>query len=612
MCGIIAYLSENQEAIQYLINGLIILQNRGYDSSGICTLDKNNQLITTKYASTDKESAIKMLEKNNDIHKNHNIGIAHTRWATHGPKTDYNAHPHIDCKNRISLVHNGIIENYKELKKMLLENNFTFSSDTDSEVIANLISYYLDKYDILEALNKTMNKLQGTWGLAILYNQDPNHLYICKNGSPLLVAYDDNFVIVASESSAFSQHTNKYIVLRDNEIIKLGANSKDQLIDYEYKTIENVEDIKLTPDPYPHWMLKEIFEQPETALRSTNMGGRILDNYNVKLGGLMNHKNDLIKIKNLLIVASGTSYHAGLLGAKYFRNLKCFNTVSVIDAAEFVENDIPEDYPGMIVLSQSGETRDVYSVIKIAKKCNIIIIGVVNVVGSLIARESDCGVYLNAGREVAVASTKAFTSQVIILALISVWFSQNKNESMKNRQKMMIDDIRNLSLKFTEIIKNISQIVPDKLILKLKDKQHMFILGRGLAHPIACEGALKIKEISYIHAEGYPGGALKHGPFALIEKGTPIIMIILDDEYSNKMHSAAEEVKARGAYVIAITNLKLSNKSVYDEIITIPDCGVMTSLLTVLPMQYMSYKLSLALNYNPDYPRNLSKTVVVD
>jgi len=615
MCGIVAYLSENTEAFQYLLNGLIILQNRGYDSSGICTINNNNEFINTKYSSKNNTSAIDMLKKDNNKHKNNNIGIAHTRWATHGPKTDYNAHPHIDCKNRISVVHNGIIENYKELKNMLLEKNFTFSSDTDTEVIANLISYYLDNYNITDSLNKAINKLQGTWGLAILYNEEPNNIYICKNGSPILVAYDDNFIFVASESSAFSQYTNKYIVLADNEIIKLNANSKNKLLNYEYKTIDNVEEIKLTPEPYPHWMLKEIFEQPETALRATNMGGRILDNYNVILGGLINHKEDLLKIKNLLIIASGTSFHSGLLGAKYFRNLKCFNTVNVIDAAEFTEADIPSDSPGIIVLSQSGETRDVYNSIQIAKKSNIIIIGIVNTVNSLISRETDCGIYLNAGREVAVASTKAFTSQIVVLSLVSIWFSQNMKQNMKNKQRLMIENIRNLSYKFTDIIKNISLIVNDEFINIMKNKKNMFVLGSGLAYPIALECALKIKEISYIHAEGYSGGALKHGPFALIENGTPIAMIILDDEYKNKMYSSAEEVKARGAYTIAITNLDIDENmknNIFDYIIKIPECGYLTSLLAILPIQYLSYKLALELNYNPDYPRNLAKIISVE
>lgn len=608
MCGIIAFLSKNREAAQYLFNGLTILQNRGYDSAGICTINKNQEFINTKYASNGT-NALETLRKNIDHHKNNTIGIAHTRWATHGSKTDYNAHPHIDCNNRISLVHNGIIENYKELKNFLIKNGMTFRSDTDSEVVANLISYYLNKYDILSSINKAINKLQGTWGIAIIDNKNPHNMYLCKKGSPLLVAYDDDFTIVASESSAFSQYTNRYIILRDNEIVKLGTEKDEQLIDYEFKTVEEVEEIKLTPDPYPHWMLKEIFEQPNTALRAISMGGRIYNNYNVKLGGLMTHKDELIRIKNLLIVASGTSLHAGMMGMRFFKYLKCFNTVSIIDASEFVANDIPEDNPGMIVLSQSGETRDVHDAMEIAKINNVIIIGVVNIVGSLISRESDCGVYLNAGREVAVASTKSFTSQVIVLALMSAWFSQQKAKEVKHKCEVIIKNIRNISLNFTDIVRNINKLISDDLVDKLKDKKSLFVLGRGFSYPIACEAALKIKEIAYIHAEGYPGGALKHGPFALLEKDMPVILYIFDDEYADKMQSAVEEVKARGAYTIVITNNKKYDRTHYDYCIQIPECGILTPLLGIMPIQYLSYKIALVNNYNPDFPKNLAKTV---
>ncbi len=611
MCGIIAFLSKHHSAAKYLLEGLTILQNRGYDSAGICTINQINELINSKFASTNV-SALEMLQNNIDIHSNHHIGISHTRWATHGCKTDYNAHPHLDYKNRLAIVHNGIIENYQEIKDYLITKNITFKSDTDTEVIVNLISYYLDKnYDIWKSINKAINRLEGTWGIAILYNEEPNHIYLCKKGSPLLVAYDNDFTIVASESSAFSKYTNRYIVLRDNEIIRLGADKDEKILDYEFKEIEELEEIKLTPDPYPHWMLKEIFEQPITSLRALNMGGRIADNYNIRLGGLNSHREELLKIDNILIIASGTSYIAGMLGVKYFKSLKCFNTVTIIDAAEFVLDDLPNENAGIIVLSQSGETKDVHCAIELAKLHNIMVIGIVNVVGSLISRDSDCGCYLNAGREVAVASTKSFTSQVVVLSLMALWFSQNKVKELKNKRGMLIDNIRNVSLNFTNIIQNISTNVGDDLIARLKDCQNMFVLGRGLGYPIACEGALKIKEISYIHAESYPGGALKHGPFALIEEGMPIIMIVLDDEYANRMHSAAEEVKARGAYTIIITNLKKYNKKIYDYCINIPDCGVMTSLLCVMPLQYLAYKLGMAKGYNVDFPRNLCKAITI-
>lgn len=613
MCGIIAYLSKNKSAIDYLINGLIILQNRGYDSAGICTINQYNRLVNTKFASDPTHSAIDKLKEYLHLHQSNSIGIAHTRWATHGAKTDNNAHPHIDSKNRIALVHNGIIENYKELKDFLIKNNFTFSSETDTEVIVNLISYYLDnpKYGIWDAINKAITKLQGTWGIAIIYKDDPNNIYICKKGSPLLVAYDNDFTIIASEASAFSRYTSKYIVLRDNEIIKLGTDKYDQLIDYEFKTVEELDNVELTPQPYPHWMLKEIFEQPTTALRAISMGGRIYDESSVKLGGLSNHKETLLKLKNLIIVASGTSYHAGLIGAKFFRYLRCFNSVRVIDASEFVIEDIPplDEPTGMIVLSQSGETKDVHSVMELAKTQDIIIIGIVNVVGSLIARESDCGIYLNAGREVAVASTKSFTSQVIVLALVAIWFSQNWHKELKQKRIMFIDSLRNLAFNFGEIIKHISTKINDNVIQYLKDKKSMYIMGTGFAYPIACEGALKIKEIAYIHAEGYSGAALKHGPFALIEQGFPIIMIILNDEYKDRMMSTAEQIKARGAYIIVITNIPKLNRQLFNEIIMIPDNGIMTALLAILPMQYISYKIAVEMKYSPDMPKNLAKSV---
>ncbi len=610
MCGIIAFLSKHQDAANYLLEGLTILQNRGYDSAGICTINELNQLVNTKFASTNA-NALEKLYNFLNYHSNNTIGIAHTRWATHGCKTDYNAHPHLDYKDRLAIVHNGIIENYQEIKDILIKKNIQFRSDTDTEVIVNLISYYLDKYeDIWMAIKVSIGKLRGTWGITLLYDGDPNHIYVCKKGSPLLVAYDNDFTIIASESSAFSKYTNRYIVLRDNEIIRLGVD-KDEFLDYEFKEIEESEEIKLTPDPYPHWMLKEILEQPLTSMRAINMGGRIYDNYNIKLGGINSHREELLKINNLLIIASGTSYIAGLLGIKYFRSLKCFNTVNIIDASEFILDDLPQKNSGIIVLSQSGETKDVHCAIELAKLHNIIVIGIVNVVGSLISRDSDCGIYLNAGREVAVASTKSFTSQVIVLALMALWFSQNKVKELKNKRGSMIDNIRNVSLNFTDIINNFNTNINDHLINRLKDCNSIFILGRGLAYPIACEGALKIKEISYIHAESYPGGALKHGPFALIEEGMPIIMIILDDEYTHLMECAAEEVKARGAYTIVITNLKKYNKKIYDYCIPIPNCGIMTSLLAVMPLQYLAYKLGVAKGHNPDFPKNLSKIISV-
>lgn len=622
MCGISAFLSKNANAFPYLLEALTILQNRGYDSAGICTIDENNNLINTKFASTSKKNAIELLQSDSIecAHKGNFIGIAHTRWATHGSKTDNNAHPHLDSKERVAIVHNGIIENYKTLKNFLAKEGYAFKSETDTEVIANLISYYLDqgKDCIWDAINLAVRRLEGTWGIAILYKEDPDHLYLCKKGSPLLVAHDpNNFTIIASESSVFQKYINRYIVLRDNEIIRVGMDCNENFIDYEYQDIVDAENIETTPHPYPHWMLKEIFEQPSSILRAMSMGGRIYDDYTVKLGGINSQKDSLLGIENLLIVACGTSYHAALLGVKYFNSLKCFNTVQAIDASEFTLNDIPREKFGMIVLSQSGETKDVHRAMELAREKNMIIIGIVNTVGSLIARDTDCGVYLNAGRETAVASTKSFTSQVVVLILMALWFAQNKEgNGLKIKRFQLIRELRNLSLNFTNIINNISIGVPDNMIRFLRKASNIFILGKHLSYPIALEAALKIKEVSYIHAEGYSASSLKHGTFALIEKGTPIIFIINDDEYAERMHSAAEEVKARGAVNIFITNLdkKRINEKIYDYLIKIPGTGngYLTTLLAILPLQYIAYKLAVELGYNPDFPRNLAKVVTVD
>lgn len=613
MCGIIAYLSKNHSAIQYLLEGLTILQNRGYDSAGVATITSENKIINTKFASETKKLALESLKLNSDIHKNNNIGIAHTRWATHGAKTDYNAHPHQDYQNRLALVHNGIIENYSEIKQFLQNKNIPFQSDTDTEVVSNLISYYLDhkhntNHDIMTAIEKAFGRLEGTWGIAMIFAQDPDHLYLCKKGSPLLLAFNDNFVMVASESTAFSKYTKQYIALKDNEIVKIGLHNRP--IFDEFHQIQH-QAIQLTPDPYPHWMLKEIFEQKETALRAINMGGRIQDDYHIRLGGLQNSKNTLLQIHNLLILACGTSKHSALIGARFFRQLQCFNTVQVIDAAEFIFDDIPKNNPGILVISQSGETKDVHEALELAKNHNITVIGIVNVVGSLIARDSDCGIYLNAGREVSVASTKAFTSQVIVLSLMALWFSQIRNDDLRVKRFHMIRDIHNLSInieKLLEFIHN-NSLFSNTLIDNLKLHQHMFILGKNLGEPIAYEGALKIKEVSYIHAEGFPSGSLKHGPFALIDHNTPIILLAFDDEEFNKIHVAAEEVKARGAFVILITCLQIHDcqKHVYHEIIKIEDNGKLTCLLGMIVLQYLAYKLSTENGINPDYPKNLAK-----
>ena len=612
MCGIIAFLSQNQKAINYLLRGLTILQNRGYDSAGICTLSEKQKLVLAKYASFQKINALELLQQDSDIFKDHHLGIGHTRWATHGPKTDINAHPHTDSRQRLALVHNGIIENYKKHKQFLTQKGYQFKSETDTEVIAYLIGYHLDNgMEILDAIKKTIGQLEGTWGIAIIYQGTPHKIYLCKKGSPLLVGYEDNFIMVASEYAAISNYVNRYAILKDNEIITLSMeNASQELINYEIKEVSQNDQIEMSPDPYPHWMIKEIEEQQHSSLRAMNMGGRFYDNYSVKLGGLNEHRDELLEIKHLLIVACGTSYHAGLLGAKFFRLLECFISVQVIDASEFDKDDIPNDTGiGMLVLSQSGETKDVHRAMQIGRKHNLFMIGIVNVVGSLITRETDCGVYLNAGREVAVASTKSFTSQVIVLVLIAIWFSQQQIQKFKTKRGELIAELNNLPINFGKVFNSLDKVIDPGLIDYLSQKDHIFILGKNFAEPICYEAALKIKEISYIHAEGYPGGALKHGPFALLEKGTPIFICIFNDEHVAKMDIVAEEVKSRGAYVILVSDNPKYNDDLYHNFIQIPNNGYLTSLLGIVPFQYLCYKIGIQNGHNPDFPKNLAKCV---
>ena len=641
MCGITAYIGE-YPAFKYILEGLLILQNRGYDSAGITTLSLPNtdnkeqverQFITTKFANDPgTTNSIEKIKTNANHHDNHLLGIGHTRWATHGSKSDANAHPHLDYHGHLALVHNGIIENYLELKKFLLEKDYQFYSETDTEVISNLISYYFTRDSKLcqqDAITRACQQLRGTWGLAIIFISDPNHIYVSRNGSPILIGYNDTLTIIASESSAFVNSVNKYVIVKDHEILKIGIHNPSQnqtfVEKYDVKNIAESNLIRLTPDPYPHWMLREIMEQPDSILRSLNMGGRIQNEYNVRLGGLQKYKHILCDIEHLLIIAMGTSYHAALFGAKFFRLLKGVGAVTVLDASEFTDDNIPIDIygcknekTGYLFLSQSGETKDVHLAMEIVKKHSLSIFSIVNVVDSLIAREADCGIYLNAGREVAVASTKSFTSQAVVLILVAIWFAQT-NIISKNLRHQLIQEIYNLSTNFQELSKKLSNINNvenplQKIVDILKDKECIFLLGRQMGHPIALEGALKIKEVSYIHAEGYPGGALKHGPFALIEDDTPVIILAFQDEWQHKMHITAEEVKARGAKVILITDIEEKNipNGVYHYVIHMKSCGLLSPLLSILPLQLLSYHLSVACGHNPDYPRNLAKCVTTE
>ena len=569
MCGIIALLSlSNNNVIDILLAGLKQLQNRGYDSAGVCTMNKEFSML--KYASTSKLDSIKQLENEKLNILNSNIGIAHTRWATHGAKTDENSHPHISYDNKISLVHNGIIENYSELKIMLQNEGIEFKSHTDTEVIVNLLAFNnKDSDNFVDTIKKTLKMMSGTWGLAIMDLDNPDKLFCVRHGSPLLVGQTDDMVLVSSEQSGFHGLVSNYFILDSNDICIITKNDNKIHIDtnkkYDlYDTLST--NFDLSPTPYPYWTIKEINEQFDASLRAISLGGRLLEDDKVNLGGLEENKEVLKRIDNLIFLACGTSYHAALCGIHYFKDLCNFNTIQIVDGAEFTEKDIPKfGNTALVMLSQSGETKDLHRCIDIGKDNDLFIIGVINVVDSMIARESNCGCYLNAGREVGVASTKSFTNQVILLSMMAVWFSQIHDKN-SNKRRNYIECLRKLPYDIKKTIESSNE--NKDMIVDLLNKPSLFVLGKGKGEAIAREGALKIKEITYIHAEGYSGSALKHGPFALLDENLPVILIAPLNEHYAKMNNAYEEIKSRYAPILFITD---DDKCSYENKVIIPN-----------------------------------------
>jgi glucosamine--fructose-6-phosphate aminotransferase (isomerizing) len=615
MCGIFGIiLSKDENVYKLIIDGLVQLQNRGYDSSGLSVIKKNDFEIY-KFASTNDCTSIdKLLKLNLTCRENHYNGIGHNRWATHGIKNNINAHPHVSNDKLFSIVHNGIIENYIDLKLMLEKNGYVFHSQTDTEVIVNLISYkYKKNNDVYIAIKETVSLLHGTYGLIIQFLYDPNKLFCVRNGSPLLVGQNENSVIITSEQSGFCNLISNYITLNNDDICVVEK--KEDVItiitkqEYKYKNVV-IAGSDLTPYPYSHWTIKEINEQPNVVLNSINNGGRIKNSSEVKLGGLEEKMNILTGLNNIIILGCGTSFFAGLYGMYYLKNMCNFNTVQTFDGAEFNNNDIPKiGKTGFILISQSGETKDLHRCIEIAKNNNIVTIGIINVVDSLIAREVDCGIYCNAGKEVGVASTKAFTSQVVCLSLISIWFSQIHNIN-ENKRIKMISDLHNLS----NDIKNTLDICNDKikcLANKIKN-DNMFLLGKGSDECLAKEGSLKIKEITYIHSEGYSASSLKHGPFALLDESFPVIIFNLDQNHKSKIINCFNEVSSRNSPVIFITNdVNISLENVLD-LVLIPENKSYSSLLGIIPIQLLAYYLSVNKGINPDKPKNLAKVVTVE
>jgi len=628
MCGIVGILQRN--ALIHLFEGIRQLQNRGYDSAGIAYYKEEISAFDVyKYASTDDQIALDKLQKvigEDDIKDQENIlsGIAHTRWATHGGKTDANSHPHTSYDGKFTLVHNGIIENYASLKKKCTCKGASFSSQTDSEVIVNLLSIVYqeqeeDDKNISLAIQEVCRQMEGTWALVIMCSDKPNELFCTRHGSPLLIGKQEDCAYIVSEQSAFNNQVQDYFILNNHDICHLyyepGSTDSircDTQQIYQTKTLE-FQQPSFGPAPYSHFMEKEIMEQVDSSLRAISLGGRVLSNDCVKLGGLEIHETQIMAIDHLILLGCGTSYNAGLLGMEYFKELSNFTSVQLFDGADFDMKDVPRNgITGLVLLSQSGETKDLHRCIQIGRSNNLFLIGVVNVVDSLIAREVDCGVYLNAGREVGVASTKSFTSQVIVLSLMSVWFAQ-KREVNANKRRQYVSDLRNLH---TNMERTLNQCYKkmDSFVDFFRDFPNCFLLGKGRGHAIALEGALKIKEIAYIHAEGYSASSLKHGPLALLKKDFPVILIHTNSCHESKIHNVYRELKSRNANILYISYEETADFLDENDLFISLHCGhnLFADILSILPLQLLSYYNALRCGYNPDMPRNLAKVVTVE
>jgi len=611
MCGIVGYIGKNK-ASNILISGLKRLEYRGYDSAGICTIE-NNKLITTKCKGKVSDLEAKI---NSALHKS-STGIGHTRWATHGEPNTKNAHPHSDSDNQFSLIHNGIIENHYSIKEYLLDKGVEFSSDTDSEVLVQFIGYLhkKNKTNFIDTVRMALKEVVGAYGILIIDKDNPDTIIAARNGSPLVIGLgkDENFV--GSDVSAIMEHTRNILYLDDDEIAEISNNSyKIRHIDHDNEIIKDVKEIEYTLEQiekgnYKHFMLKEIFEQPTSITESIR--GRIDNNNNVKLGGIYDWTQEIIDKDHIYITACGTSWHAAQIGS-YILESVLNKPVKVEYASEFRYRNKHVDSNSLIIaISQSGETADTLSAIKKAKEYGALTLGIVNVVGSSIARETDCGIYMHAGPEIGVASTKAFTSQVITLSLLANFIAQKMgiDKSLK-----IISDIKRIPIVIEELLKLSDHILDISKVYA--NSSNFLYLGRGYQFPVALEGALKLKEISYIHAEGYPAAEMKHGPIALIDDKMPVVAIVTEKGY-HKILSNIQEVKSRGGKLIVLSSIKSDDLTkLADHFIYMDNVSdfhnSLTPILTSIPLQLLAYHIAVIKGCNVDQPRNLAKSVTVE
>ncbi len=608
MCGIVGYLG-SRPALPLMMTGLKRLEYRGYDSAGIALI-QGGQLLVEKQAGkiTDLEKKI------GDSQFTATAGIGHTRWATHGIPSEINAHPHFDCKHQIALVHNGIIENYIQLKSKLIAKGHRFVSETDTEILVHLIEMFYEG-DLVLALRKSLQLVQGTFGVLVLSSHEPDRILAARRGSPLVIGVKDGETFLASDGSALVEHTRDVIYLGDDEMAIVDRNGVQVRTLQDEEVMKAVEELSfdlthIQKGGYDHFMLKEIFEQPETTIDS--MRGRLLlEDGSAKLGGLEKYWRRIKCSDRLIITACGTSWHAGLIG-EYLIEKLAHIPVEVEYASEFRYRDpVITEKDTVLAISQSGETADTLAAIKEAKRKGALALGMCNVVGSTIARETDAGVYLHAGPEIGVASTKAFTSQVMTLTLIALALGRTGTLSAEEGQ-FLAQELKKLPDKIRSILDQTKKI--KKIAEKMVQHHHALYLGRGFNYPVALEGALKMKEISYIHAEGYPAAEMKHGPIALIDDAMPVVFIAVKDPVYEKVLSNIEEVKARQGFVVAIvTEGDTEVKEKVNRIIEIPDTAqCLTPILSVIPLQLLAYYTAVLKGCNVDQPRNLAKSVTVE
>jgi len=613
MCGIVGYVG-SKEAYPIIIKGLKRLEYRGYDSAGV-SIGKGEDINIIKQAGkvSDLESAIDTSEVSGTI------GIGHTRWATHGAPNQINAHPHCSGDEQLSLIHNGIIENYDAIKKSLLNKGHTFKSETDTEVLVHFIEEIKkqEQVSLLEAVRLALNEVVGAYAIIVMEKGTTDEFIAARKGSPLVIGIGEEEYYVASDATPIVEYTRDVVYLGDGEIAVINKNKE-----LEIRTISNVSktpyihELELSLEAiekggFPHFMLKEIHEQPKSILDT--LRGRIDPvTKDVILGGIFDFEQRIVKANRIIIVACGTSWHAGLIGEYLFEDLARI-PVEVEYASEFrYRNPIINESDVVLAISQSGETADTLAALQLAKEKGATILGICNVVGSSIPRLTDAGIYTHAGPEIGVASTKAFTTQVVVLTLMALFFAKQKGKISKTNYRQIIRELELIPEKIKKVLKTEEQI--KEIATEFKDVSNFLYLGRGYNFPVALEGALKLKEISYIHAEGYPAAEMKHGPIALIDDDMPIVVIATKKGNYDKVVSNIQEVKSRGGRLIAIvTEGDVTVKEMADYCIEIPSCfEELTPLLSNIPLQLLAYHIAVMRGCNVDQPRNLAKSVTVE